>query len=149
METIKINSGVVRLQIDCDGVKDIISFNPNDVHFVEAFYSLYDEFTLEEKRFQEKMKALEADDSLDDLGLPRNVGERIAVVVAYGNLINQKIDTVFGAGTCEKAFRGAMVPEMYEQFFNGVTPYITKDREEKVSKYMERNAAGNLVNVMR
>ena len=35
MDTIKINSGVVQLEIDCDGVKDVISFNPDDLRFVQ------------------------------------------------------------------------------------------------------------------
>ena len=42
---------------------------------------------------------------------------------------------VFGAGTSEKAFGEAQTLNMFEQFFDGITPYIQGARGQKVSKY--------------
>ena len=67
MDSIKINTGIIRLEVDRDGEKSVISFNPNDVVFAEKAYNLFKKFGEKQKEFDEKVKALEQSDSEDIL----------------------------------------------------------------------------------
>ena len=137
MESIKLNSGMVNLEVYCDDIKEVISFNPDDVRFVNSFYQLFDSFKSEEQQYKGKMLVLEKDKTIDEYGVPKNMRKRLELITEYAHLINRKIDSVFGAGTSEKVFHGAIVPDMYRQFFEGVAPYISKSREEKMGKYLD------------
>ena len=67
MDSIKINTGIIRLEVDRDGEKNVIAFNPNDVVFAEKAYNLFKKFGEKQKEFDEKVKELEQLDSEDVL----------------------------------------------------------------------------------
>ena len=64
-----------------------------------------------------------------------NAGERIKLIREICEWTREKIDAVFGKGTAQAAFGDSMSLDMFGQFFEGVTPYIEKERSKKISQY--------------
>jgi len=135
MAGIKINTGVIRLEVDCDGVKDEISFNPNDVIFMENIYRLMSELEKKKKVYEETEQKLNANTGIDENGIPVNMKERLSLISDICFYIKGQIDEVFGVGTSNKLFGNANTLDMFEQFFDGITPYIQSARESKLSQY--------------
>ena len=113
----------------------VIEFNPEDIVFVERFYSLIKEFESKEVEFREKAEALATNSELDEYGIPVNTGDNIKLVKELCVYLRAKIDHVFGAGTSEKAFENANTLNMFEQFFTGITPFVQKARGKKLEQY--------------
>lgn len=132
---IKINTGRIRLEVDCDGVKNEISFNPNDINFVDGVYNLLSDLEKKQEDYKERIEELEKDNALDESGVPLNIQKRLAIIKEICIDLEKQIDIVFGEGTSKKAFGDALCFEMFEQFFNGITPYIEKARADKLKKY--------------
>lgn len=143
MAGIKINTGIIRLEVDCDGVKDEISFNPNDVIFMENIYRLMSELEKKKKAYEETEQKLNANTGIDENGIPVNMKERLSLISDICFYIKGQIDEVFGAGTSKKLFGNANTLDMFEQFFDGITPYIQSARESKLSQY--KNSASRNV----
>ena len=143
MAGIKINTGVIRLEVDCDGVKDEISFNPNDVIFMENIYRLMSELEKKKKVYEETEQKLNANTGIDENGIPVNMKERLSLISDICFYIKGQIDEVFGVGTSNKLFGNANTLDMFEQFFDGITPYIQSARESKLSQY--KNSASRNV----
>ena len=134
MDSIRIDTGGVRLMVNGDPQR-VIAFNPHDVVFAERFYALLGEFKGAEQYFLERAQALDAVTEKDDAGLPVNAGERIKLIREICEWTREKIDAVFGKGTAQAAFGDSMSLDMFGQFFEGVTPYIEKERSKKISQY--------------
>jgi hypothetical protein len=49
--------------------------------------------------------------------------------------LRDEVDAVFGDGTSQMVFGGAYTLDVFEQFFNGIIPYVEKARANKVKKY--------------
>ncbi|MEA5057250.1 MAG: DUF6673 family protein [Anaerotignum propionicum] len=143
MAGIKINTGIIRLEVDCDGVKDEISFNPNDVIFMENIYRLMSELEKKKKAYEETEQKLNANTGIDENGIPVNMKERLSLISDICFYIKGQIDEVFGVGTSKKLFGNANTLDMFEQFFDGITPYIQSARESKLSQY--KNSASRNV----
>lgn len=137
MDTIKINSGIVRLQIDRDGELSEISFNPEDTEFIERVYALMAELEQKEAEFKTREAELAKDESEDANGMLRNFPARLALMKEICQYIKDRIDLVFGLGTSQKAFGEANSFDMFEQFFDGITPYIKKARSKRLNEYRE------------
>ncbi len=135
MAGIKINTGIIRLEVDCDGVKDEISFNPNDVVFMENIYRLMGELQKKKEEYAEAEERLNANKDTDENGIPVNTKERLSLILDICSYIKGQIDEIFGAGTSKKLFGSANTLDMFEQFFDGITPYIQSARESKLSQY--------------
>lgn len=144
MAGIKINTGVIRLEVDCDGVKDEISFNPNDVVFMENIYRLMGELQEKKAEYAEAEGKLDANKGVDESGFPLNMQERLNLILDICFYIKGQIDGVFGEGTSKKLFGSANTLDMFEQFFDGITPYIQSARESKLAQY-KSNAARNVM----
>ena len=132
MAGIKINTGAVRIEIDRDGIKDEISFNPNDVGLVNRYYKLIEFIDRKQKEYIEKAKMI--DNSASD-----KVKDGLLLLESICIDIKEQIDIVFGAGTSHKVFGDALTLDMFSQFFIGITPYIQGAREDKVKKYIEES----------
>lgn len=145
MESLKLNSGLIRLEVDRDGEKGEISFNPNDVRFVESFYKARQTFLEKEEICKKDIAALEKNTETDAHGVPVNAGQQIAAIKEFAESINEIIDTVFGVGTSRMLFGESLVLDMYTQFFESITPYIQGARENKLAKYRSSESR----NVMR
>jgi hypothetical protein len=132
----KLNTGLVRIPIERDGENvGELKFNPKDAGFAERFYSLISEFEEKEKEYREKAALLDADEEIDSFGVPKNAREGVALLKDICEYMREKIDYVFGESTSQLVFGDYNNPDMFEQFFEGVTPYIQQARTEKVAKY--------------
>ncbi len=139
MDEIRIVSGIKRIAIrdENDEVIGEISFNPSDVNFAERFYGIFHEFQSKNGEYERKAKEFDAANKLvDENGIPKHFVDGIAFMREVCEFVYAKIDELFGVGTSEKVFRGAMDIELIGQFFDGITPFIQKARADKINKYV-------------
>lgn len=136
MDSIRIDSGIKRIAVNGDE-KRVIEFNPQDIVFVEKFYGLIKQFEEKEVVFKERSAAISAKEGMDELGIPLNTADSIQLALELCNYLREQIDAVFGAGTSQNAFGEARTLEMFEQFFNGIMPFIQGARSEKMGKYLK------------
>lgn len=132
--SLRIDTGGIRLLVN-DDPNRVIQFNPEDVVFVENFYDLMQRFGEREKEFTAKAEALDAVVEEDQYGLPVNTKERIAFIRELSDWMREQIDEIFGSGTSQAAFGEACTIDMFNQFFEGISPYIQKSRSRKVQQY--------------
>lgn len=134
MPNINIDDGVVRLTVNNDPNR-VITFNPADVGFANRFYGLIEEFIAKQQEYHGRALALDKQNGKDKYGLPRNGKAGFALLLEICEYMRGVIDEVFGAGTSQAAFGNANTLTMFEQFFNGVTPFIEAARAPKLAKY--------------
>ena len=138
MDKIRVDAGVKKILIN-DG-PEFIEFNPGDIGFAERFYGLVKDFDSRRVKYLERSTEIEANKELDDSGLPANVPEGLQLVREVCERMREQIDVVFGGGTSQKVFGDALSPDMFEQFFAGITPFIETARNKKIAKYIKPNA---------
>lgn len=132
---IRIDSGEIRLTINDDPSR-VISFNPSDVVFAEQVYALM-------VRFEEKSEEfLKRSAELDELGDEEIIREDAGNVTASLKLLRdacefmrKELDKVFGEGTSQTAFGDVLNLDMFVQFLDGITPFISDARQNKIKKY--------------
>jgi hypothetical protein len=134
MDSIQINTGEKRIAINSDPDR-IIAFNPADVSFAERFYDLIKEFEGKLDEYQKRSEEIEANQEVDDNGIPVNLEARISFLREACTYIRGRIDHLFGQGTSQKAFGDTLTLDMFTQFFEGITPFIQSVRSEKVARY--------------
>lgn len=144
MDSIRIDVGVKRVAINDDPAR-VIEFNPNDLAFAERFYELLRDFQGKQEEYERRAKELDAHQETDEFGIPKNLREGLALLREVCEFMREKIDRLFGAGTSQKAFGGAMTLEMFDQFFTGITPFIQSAREEKMTRYLNSQMAGRVM----
>lgn len=134
----KIQTGVV-VPIERNG-KQVgeICFDPNDVAFAERVYDLIAEWGKKEKGYEAKAKALEADSTEDEYGIPRNARARLKFLRESCEDMKASIDAIFGEGTSKTAFGDALSMDAIGQFLEGITPYLEEARGDKLDKYLNR-----------
>lgn len=116
----KLSSTRVTVPIERDGVSTgEIRFDPQDIRFAEGFYELLDGLA---KREQQAQSAAE----------PR---EQLRVMAELGNWLGERVEAIFGEGSCEVIFGGACSLELYRQFFEGIEPFVSKGRAKRKAKY--------------
>jgi len=136
-DTIRIESGEKRILVN-DDENRVITFNPHDILFTERFYNLLSNFDAKAKEFSQKADEIGLDENdLDDNGIPKKTGEVIALTREVCEYMRAQIDHVFGEGTSQAAFGDMNTLNMFEQFFEGITPFIQKERTAKVQKYQK------------
>jgi len=140
MENIVIDTGVKRIMVNDDPAR-VIEFNPSDLIFVEKFYQLISEFETKLTEYQTHAEENEKVSTLGTDGLPVNMAARLALLHDACDYICERIDYVFGESTSQKAFAGARTLDMFEQFLNGISPFISKTRREKIAKYTNPESA--------
>lgn len=143
MDSLRINTGGIRLCIN-DDPERVISFNPEDLSFVERFYALLGDFEEKEKEYKAKAEVLQPDEETDEFGIPKNFGSVLTLLHETCDFMREKIDSVFGSGTSQMAFGDANTLDMFEQFFTGITPFVQKSREKQVQKYTSKQKPGVL-----
>lgn len=139
MQSLKIDNGSIRLAINDDPDR-VIEFNPYDVNFAERFYQLLTDFETKEKEYDQKLQIIDENKEVDAFGIPKNVGEGLDLIKEICEYLRGRIDYVFGKGTSQKAFGSANTLNMFEQFLDGITPYIQNARTGKVEKYTGNRA---------
>lgn len=136
METLVIDTGEKRIAINGDPDR-VIVFNPSDVVFAEKFYALQLRLSEKNTELETRAKSIDANKEVDANGIPVNFTERAEFFHELHKYMCTEIDSVFGEGTSQKVF-GDFVPpssDVYEQFFNGIKPFINKARTEKIAQY--------------
>lgn len=131
---LNINTGEIRLTIDGDPNR-VISFNPEDIGFVERFYGLISEFEGKAEEYRKKAQEIEKNKETDKYGIPKNTDDSIALIREACEYFRHKIDEIFGKGTSNTVFGEINTLEMFVSFFEGITPFIQKARTEKIKKY--------------
>ena len=139
MQSIKINTGSVRLVINDDESK-VVEFNPNDLDFIERFYGLISDFEVKEKEYQQRLDILNQNTELDSYNIPKNMKESLVLLKEICEFMRERLDYVFGEGISQKAFGNANTLDMFEQFLSGVTPFIQQSRTAKIEKYTGNRA---------
>ena len=134
--SIKIDVGVKRILIN-DG-PEYIQFNPSDVVFVEKFQTVIAAFEAKIEEYKAHAKEIDDNVATDKNGLPANLGEKLAMLRELCEFAHSQIDILFGDGTSQKLFNGALSMDMIEQFFDGIVPFIQDARDEKASRYTKR-----------
>lgn len=138
MNNISINTGEIRLTIN-DDEKRVIAFNPNDLEFVNNLYELLSDLEKKEKEYKNREAELDKNTGVNSYGIPINLKEKLELLKETCGYMREKIDTVFGVGTSQTVFGNANTLNMFEQFFEGITPYIEKVRSTKINKYTKNN----------
>ena len=143
IQSLTIDTGEIRLLVNNDPSR-VISFNPRDVLFAERLYNLIGELKDKQVELQAKQIELDKVTATDENGLPMNAGAILAMQREVNDYMRDKIDGIFGPGTCQTAFGDVSIvipisdtlPCAAEQFLTGVTPYIQTARSEKVKQYL-------------
>lgn len=144
MSNININTGEIKLTIN-DDKNRVIAFNPNDLEFVNNLYELLTDLENKEKEYKAKEAEIDKNTEVNSYGIPVNLKEKLELLKETCGYMRGKVDSVFGEGTSQTVFGNTNTLDMFEQFFEGVTPYIQKVRDQKLSKYTKNNKK----NVMR
>ena len=136
MDSIQVDSGVKRICINGDPAR-VITFNPGDVLFAERFYKIYDEFRAKMGEIKSRAAILDQT-ARDENNAPADFAEGLAFIRESCEWMHDRIDALFGSGTSQAAFDGALSFEMIAQFLEGITPYIQVARAEKLDKYADK-----------
>jgi hypothetical protein len=92
--------------------------------------------------YDTRIEELEKDEHYDTHGIPTNMKERLALMLEICLFMREQVDMVFGEGTSQKIFGDANTLVMFTQFFDGIAPYIKKNREDKMAKYIAGTQPG-------
>lgn len=131
MNEVKLRSSRIRLRITLDDEeRGVVSFNPNDVKFVEGYYNLMADAASRVKDYERRIDALEPNDFRSRFELEHDVCK----------FVRDGIDKLFGTGTSEQAFGDSEDIEMLTGFFQSIMPYIEKKREETAKKYLRSSS---------
>lgn len=144
MSNININTGEIKLTIN-DDENRVIMFNPNSLEFMNNLNELLSELEDKEREYKSKEAEIDKNTEVNSYGIPVNLKEKIKLIKDTCGFMRGKIDGVFGEGTSQTVFGDANTIDMFEQFFEGITPYIKKVRNTKINKYTMTNKK----NVMR
>lgn len=134
MESIRYNDGTIRLMVNDDPDR-VISFDPEDVGFVNRYFDLMD--FIKNKQGEYTKQAAEIDKMEGD---KERAGFRLYQTMCED--IKGQIDYVFGAGTSQTVFGNSVRLDMFQQFLNGIVPYIQKARADKMQPYLEQKTKG-------
>lgn len=135
MESLNLETGTKRIAINGDPGR-IIKFNPRDVLFAKKFYKLIEDFKIKLAEYDKKIEDLDANQDTDELGIPVRFQDRLDLLIETSNWLRERIDWLFGEGTSKIAFGDEVELELFEQFFDGITPFISEAREEKIKPYI-------------
>ena len=97
---------------------------------------MLDKVEAEESRVNTVLDEYAKEDTVDSFGIPLPLRKAASLTADLCRFMRDQIDDVFGKGTSQTAFGDANVPEMFSEFFRGVTPYIQKARSAAIAKYI-------------
>lgn len=138
--SITIDTGEVRLLINDDESR-VITFNPEDLAFVDGLYGLIEALEAKSAEFSAREEELKKDDSVNGFGIPTYAKEMIALNKEVCEYIRGGIDELFGAGTSQTVFGNANTLGMFEQFFNGVISFVKVKRQKAMEKYQKNQSS--------
>lgn len=134
MNNIKIRDTKVRLKVNGDE-NMIISFDPDDVGFIERYYSLVDFLNKKQNNYITEAQNIDNSDETKEIKTRKG----IKLLAKMCKDIKEQFGIVFGEDIINKIFGNSLNQKMFEDFLYGIAPYINKNRAEKLSKYMSDN----------
>lgn len=142
MDSIRIDPGLKRIAINEDPNR-IIEFNPKDLLFAEKFYAMIKEIKTLLKEIENKtndfdIRAKDISIDIDNDEFPAVIDDTIQFHKQSCEKMFEEIDKLFGTGVSEMVFQGVYDIEVVAQFLNGITPFISNVRSEKVNKYVSK-----------
>ena len=140
---LKTTADDIKLTIN-DDPERILSFNPNDVGFVNRYLDLIKAVEDKEKEVNEQLLALRQDTGMDAYGIPNSLRAEAALSAQVCAYMREQVDMVFGAGTSQMVFGDRNVMDMFGEFFFGLAPYIAAARQKAVKKYTDVTKNGVL-----
>lgn len=123
---IRISNGVKKIEVNDDG--EFILLPVSDDGFVLSFYRLMEDI---KKRGNELSGEIGGEETVDS----------VEKIVAVEREIKQKVDALFGDGTCKKVF-GDILPSMdlFVEFFGSLVPFLEEYKNERTAKMEKYNA---------
>jgi len=146
-DTLNINTGEKHLAVSVDGVNGReITFNPNDVRFMEHLHRFYQLTMQKAREWEEKQAGVEeeiASVSTDKNGIPETLKPAIKPIEEMNAFMREQIDELFGEGTANAVFGDTVYrnPAVYVQLVEGIKGYIQPVREKKTSQYVKPRRA--------
>lgn len=135
---LNITTGVT-IPVTRDGQETgAIHFNPNDVAFAEKVYDLIGALEAAEQEYTRRANELEADKTEGPYGLPANQRQRLALLREVCETMHARIDDVFGEGTAQICFGGALDLDAIWDFFDGIAPELDAAQQERIKRYTQR-----------
>ena len=135
---LNISTGVT-IPVTRDGQEvGTIHFNPNDVAFAEKVYDLIGALEAAEQEYSSRAAELEADKTEGPYGLPANQRQRLALLREVCETMHARIDDVFGEGTAQICFGGALDLDAIWDFFDGIAPELDTAQQERIKRYTQR-----------
>lgn len=128
MESLKIRTGEVRIRIldDRDEERGIFKFNPEDIETTKKFLNVQKEFEVKQKEFLDKSEMCTTPD------------EKIELLSEIVDYLKTTIDDCFGQGSSQILFGDSCSLTMFEDFFEGITPYYEQASKTRVEKYKNK-----------
>lgn len=114
---------------------NLLEFDPDDILFVERYKNLliaFDEKGKEYTKNYDEIDKKEKENPGANHGLSK---EKITLAKESSIFIRDQIDSVFGAGASQKLFGDSLSMTKFANFFDAITPFIKKARDEKMAKY--------------
>ena len=137
INTLNIDDQGIIIRINGDPDREI-QFDPNDVVFIEAFYELVMHFQAAHAEYTKVLTEADLDTDKDGDGIPDNMTTVMAVMRKSCVDLREQIDIVFGDGTAQKALGSSLSLDTIIQFFDGIQPFIEKERNKKVEAYKKK-----------
>lgn len=113
----------------------VLVFDPADPVFIGRFYRSLESLNAMLSKYQRAQSRFN-DTRVDELGLPKDMGERIQLMGEACEAIRNLIDDLFGAGTAQMLFGDVRNLEVFQQFFVGITPIIKEARSEVLNAHV-------------
>lgn len=123
---IRIERGVKKIEVNDNG--EFIMLPVSDDGFVLSFYRMMEDIQKKGKSLSAEIRDEETVDSLEK-------------IVAVEREVKQKVDALFGGGTCKKVF-GDILPSMdlFVEFFGSLVPFLEEYQSERKPKMEKYNA---------
>jgi hypothetical protein len=125
MENLQIRTGQVCLNIvDEQGEsRGIFKFNPEDIALAKRVVDIQAEISVKRAEFEKRIPECET---------PEQQLELMRETVDY---FEGLIDRCFGEGSSKILFGDNTSLSMFNDFFDGITPYFKKAAQKRVAKY--------------
>lgn len=144
MKSLNIGNNKIRLAINNDENR-IIEFDPNDVRFINRYYSMIANFEIKQKEFMDKAAEIDKITTYNSFGMKVSDIEGSKLTLEMCEYMREQIDFVFGDGTSDTVFGDTIYPGMIDEFLSGIAEYISSSRNSKIEKYIGKNESKGVI----
>lgn len=149
MDKLQIASGKKRIQItdENDKEKGVLEFNPSEMVFIEKYQTLmigFQEKSIIIEKLLEDIKSRIGKGNFDEGGDETREVSKSAfeTIKELYDFFDNELNILFGEGTTAMLFSTPRDLGEYNQFLEGISPYIQEVRAKKVEKYASPRVKG-------